>query len=71
MTHDPEVLAGADGLIPVGVISAPVRTPSGHAAFGISLTGFDRNLDRSSFDGVVSALLSTCGDTARAIARYF
>jgi flavin reductase (DIM6/NTAB) family NADH-FMN oxidoreductase RutF/DNA-binding IclR family transcriptional regulator len=71
MTHDPEVLAGADGLIPVGVISAPVRTPSGHAAFGISLTGFDRNLDRSSFDGVVSALLSTCGETARAIARYF
>lgn len=69
-THDPEILAGDDGKVRVGVVSAPVRKPTGQAALGISLTGFGDDLAAAEFDDLVSALLSTCDAIARAIAPY-
>lgn len=69
-THDPEILSGDDGKVRVGVVSAPVRKPTGQAALGISLTSFGDDLSAAEFDGLVSALLSSCEAIAQAIAPY-
>jgi len=69
-THDPQTLAGDDGKVRVGVMSAPVRKPTGQVALGISLTGFGDDLAAAEFDDLVAALLSTCEATAQTIAPY-
>lgn len=71
MAHDPQALENTDGRVSVGVVSAPVRKPDGGAALGISLTGFDGDLEPAAFDAVAAALLSACDATARRIARSF
>jgi len=70
MTHDPDVIEGPNGRIGLAVISAPVRRPDGQVAMGISLTGFDDDVDPYAFEAIRDVLLATAGRIEQAIAPF-